>query len=69
MAEVRQEAIVEQHCKCNVCGDEWIVAKELVWQWDLMCHHSVSIMQVRGQLLFSDAGGAWVRRAEARFTW
>lgn len=56
------ECVVEQHCRCNVCGREWIVAKALVFQFEVMCCWSTNIREVLGQMLFTDAGGAWVRQ-------
>lgn len=59
---VKQEVLVEQHCRCNVCGREWIVAKELVFAFDTMCCWSTNVREVLGQMLFSDEHGSWTRR-------
>lgn len=59
---VKQEALVELHCRCNVCGARWIVASEVIWQWDTVCCWSTTVREVPGQMVFSDAGGAWTRR-------
>lgn len=61
-AAVRQECQVELHCRCNVCGSTWVVAKEIVYQWDVMCCWSTHVREVPGQLFFSDADGSWTRR-------
>lgn len=61
----KQELLMEQHCECRVCGHKWVVAKARVYQFELSCCGWVSVREVPGQLLFSDAGGAWIRRRAA----
>lgn len=62
---VKQEVTLASFCTCRVCGREWFVHKELVWQWDVECHWNVGIRQVPWQRLFCDEGGAWIRRKES----
>ncbi len=55
------EQIMEQHCRCHWCKREWIVNKPTVYGWETSCCGWTTVREVPGQILFSDAGGAWLR--------
>lgn len=58
----RLEALVERHWSCNICGEIGVEKGETGHLYASYCCGSTRIREVLGQLLFSDEGGAWVRR-------
>lgn len=65
MKPIKQEAIMERHWTCNICGDSGVFDSETPDPRESLggyCCGSTRIREVPGQLLFSDHHGAWVRR-------
>ena len=60
---VKQELLLELHCRCTVCGNKWVVEGPRYFQQDTSCCWSTIVREVPTQYLFSDEVGAWVRRA------
>jgi len=60
-------AILERHWKCNICGTTGIEKSEVPLMHERFgfCCGSTRVREVPGQLLFSDSGGAWIRRRAA----
>jgi hypothetical protein len=62
---VAQELILERHWTCNLCGNSGVETSETPQPHEALgvyCCGCTRVREVPGQLLFSDEGGAWIRR-------